>query len=280
MMTRSQKIVRKQAPVSHTLDTLIDKKLAKTMLLPVRTLDNGDCLFAAFAQARRGLKMPMAMQKQHALKLRAKVVAFMARSSRFNSQWARVDTRVSEADQRRQARVLEQLNNLPRSVYQRFVKNAARGNRHAYAELMSLPGMWGGEPELHALAHMYRVPIVILHGPFKHMHPIDGTRMMRTPFLKSLTFGKEFARIADPVYLNAIEGLHYEALLADTSAYFKVSVADKKKLADLYAKIRHMKRALKTMGIPKQTRRRFVSHAAASNGSNNAIYRAVNAVLG
>jgi hypothetical protein len=121
----------------------------------IPTLNNGDCLFAAFAISITGRRMPFEAQMRAATKLRRAAGVHM----RTRAFWQGVPrSALLEAPDVARLRALP----VPSATLDAVLTYPAAGSRAAYIDIMERQGVWGGFLELRALAEMYSVLIRIV----------------------------------------------------------------------------------------------------------------------
>jgi hypothetical protein len=122
----------------------------------VPTIDNGDCLFAAFAIAFKGEALATEQQRRLARVLRIQAVTQMAKPAFWRDVIAPI------LDQADVARLL--CSRVPSALINAAMTFPARGARKAYISIMKTAGTWGGHLEIKALSQVYKVRVVLVGG--------------------------------------------------------------------------------------------------------------------
>jgi hypothetical protein len=138
------------------------------------TIDNGDCLFAAFVMAYKHRHWPASVQKRLAATVREQVAEHIAAANGYV-----MSAPLEKADVRR---ILRMKNSL---ISKDDIANAAtnHGNvnkwKRAYSRIIGTPGVWGGGLELSVLSDLFEVQIVIFSGDdvitIGEIHADNGT---------------------------------------------------------------------------------------------------------
>lgn len=123
------------------------------------TINNGDCLFAAFIMAYKHTHWPQSMQKRIALVVRRQVAEHIVMANGYL-----VSAPLEKADVKR---ILNMKNP---DISRDNIINAAtnHGNvmkwKRAYSRIIGTPGVWGGGTELSVLSDLFEVQIQVISG--------------------------------------------------------------------------------------------------------------------
>ncbi len=90
----------------------------------------------------------------------------------------------------------------------------AKTARIVYAQIMAVPGVWGGVQELDTLAMIFKRDILlkITYGPPQETMTIDPANIRSVRIIGGYETNQ---RQSPPVYMHHNEGLHYTALVPD-----------------------------------------------------------------
>lgn len=157
----------------------------------VQTINDGDCLFAAFAISRHKKIYTHAEQRVRAARYRELVTRAMTTDPAFIAWWNNTYVPFTggvpiNVEFQRQIR-----GRFARRSAQRRedVERAFRGDLSAYAAVMRTPKTWAGTPELHMLAQLYSATIVVLcsnddgYYVYQKIVPLDGAPSTETIFV-------------------------------------------------------------------------------------------------
>jgi len=193
-------------------------------LRAIDTIKDGNCLFAAYAMASGMGPLNQRDQLAAAADLRKKTTNFIMLNHRYEmfvgkEQLGAGFFRYDQAQHMDMERLLTQ------RPYQHLLQNyeAVKYNapeegqseldaRFAYARIMSTPGIWGGVPELYAIAMMTRRDIVLYQGGMPGGVINTGRNARRYTLI---SWNDNQARSPDPVYLHYNGRTHYTALVMD-----------------------------------------------------------------
>ncbi len=120
----------------------------------VKTIDNGDCLFAAFAIAFKGDALTAERQQTLARNLRIQAVTQMRRPGFWKDVGAPI---LDPADV-----VRLRAERVPADVIAAALRYPAKGSREAYRAIMRTPRTWGGHLEIKALSQVYKVRVILV----------------------------------------------------------------------------------------------------------------------
>ena len=198
---------------------LVKKHIVDTAVIPVPTISNGDCLFAAFAMSKRRVYANESTQRIMALKMRKMAVEYMV-SNEF-SEKAPPHTFLEFISDKDFTKMYEGINSI-RNKNERNMKTADLNKMHgirvgdnlkAYANVMSIPGMWGSTIEIEALAHMFKVPVIVLRSDaFQHNHLVSLQSVK--PEVRHIAGAEYLTENKTPVFLRYLSYGHYEALIS------------------------------------------------------------------
>jgi hypothetical protein len=193
-------------------------------LRAIDTIKDGNCLFAAYAMASGMGPLNQRDQLAAAADLRKKTTNFIMLNHRYEmfvgkEQLGAGFFRYDQAQHMDMERLLTQ------RPYQHLLQNyeAVKYNapeegqseldaRFAYARIMSTPGIWGGVPELYAIAMMTRRDIVLYQGGMPGGVINTGRNARRYTLI---SWNDNQARSPDPVFLHYNGRTHYTALVKD-----------------------------------------------------------------
>ena len=193
-------------------------------LRAIDTIQDGNCLFAAYAMASGMGPLNQREQLAAAADLRQQVTNFMMTSHIYGmfvdkEQLGPAFFRYDRAQHESMERLLTQTQK-PQLLqnYQQVKYNAPEEGqstydaRYAYVRIMSTPGIWGGVPELYAIAILTKRDIVLYQGGMPG-GVINTGRNARMYTL--ISWNNNQARSPDPVFLHYNGRTHYTALVKD-----------------------------------------------------------------
>ena len=122
------------------------------MIVP--TIDNGDCLFAAFAIAFKGEALTKERQQTLARNLRIQATMQMRRPG----FWKDVGAPILDAADIFRLRA----ERVPAESIAAALRYPAKGSREAYRAIIRTPRTWGGHLEIKALSQVYKVRVVLV----------------------------------------------------------------------------------------------------------------------
>lgn len=283
--TLTKSNVRSRVPATQKIkvEDILEMKIRNAYVVPVKTISNGDCLFAAFGMAKRGIILPVEKQAGLADKYRQIAVHYMGTQDfqdrvLLDHVYAAIDeVRLDRPVAEKMRHTIERLpiNATMKKYYTsrlRTVMNNTRSGAtrlNAYRNVMSISGMWSTPLELEALSHRFKVPVILVVDPsFKHNVPSKikpGTIWQRS--------GVQYP--GPPVFVLSNGVNHYEALVnIGSNARNKYGFIAKMGsvqpniglLQRRQAKIKDIKRFLKTkMPVSKAVYRDIAANIAKAN---------------
>jgi len=124
----------------------------------VKTIDDGDCMFAAFAMAYKNQPWPVAQQPRLAQYVRESVVETMKKKSFWETKELPF---LLEEDDRERLQNYVRANIITQKSVDLAYAYPAKGSTAAYISIMEKPGMWGGTIELQALTETFDCDIIL-----------------------------------------------------------------------------------------------------------------------